>query len=74
MPLSLTLRPSCGAQGEYTYPTDTNALLHLLEQQTDLPTPVVRRFMGDVFARAKAILRGVELNDEALLAIGFFVE
>ena len=74
IPLSLTLRPSCGAQGEYTYPTDSNAVLRLLEQETDLPPAVVRRFMGDVFARARAILRGVELNDEVLQNIGFFVE
>ena len=46
IPLVLTLRPSCGAQGEYTYPTDSNALFRLLELQTDLSSPVVRRFMG----------------------------
>lgn len=74
IPLFLTLRPACGAQGEYTYPTDSNSLRRLLERETDLPPAVVRRFMGDVFARAKAILRGVELNDEVLQAIGFFVE
>jgi len=74
VPLFLTLRPSCGAPGEYTYPTDSTALLRLLERQTDLPSAVVRRFMGDVFFRARAILRGVELNDEVLQNIGFFVE
>ena len=74
IPLSLTLRPSCGVPGEYVYPTDSNTLLRLLEMGTDLPSAVLRRFMGDIFASAKARLLGVELNDEVLKVIGYFVD
>ncbi len=72
--LSLTLRPSCGAQGNYSFPTDSTHLLRLLEAGTDLPQAVLRRFMGDVYSRATAVLHGVELKDETLQSIGFFVD
>ncbi|MBB5060755.1 hypothetical protein HDF16_005491 [Granulicella aggregans] len=74
IPLSLTLRPSRGAPGEYTYSTDSSSLLRLLEARTDLSSEVIRRFMRDVFTSAKARLLGVELNDEVLQVIGFFVD
>lgn len=74
IPLSLTLRPSRGAPGEYTYLTDSFTLLRLLEGRTDLPSEVIRRFMRDIFASAKARLLGVELNDDVLQVIGFFVD
>ena len=74
VPLSLTLRPSRGAPGEYTYSTDSSALLRLLEARTDLSSEVIRRFMRDIFASAKARLLGVELNDDVLRIIGFFVD
>jgi hypothetical protein len=74
IPLSLTLRPSCGALGKYSYPTNSSSLLRMLEVGTDLPQPVLRRFMGDVYTRPSAILHGVELKDETLRSIGFFVD
>jgi hypothetical protein len=74
IPLSLTLRPSRGAPGEYTYSTDSFTLLRLLEAGTDLSSEVLRRFMRDIFASAKARLLGVELSDEVLRVIGFFVD
>ena len=74
IPLSLTLRPSRGAPGEYTYSTDSSTLLRLLEAGTDLSSEVIRRFMRDIFASTKARLLGVELNDDVLRVIGFFVD
>ena len=74
IPLSLTLRPSCGLPGEYTYPTDSATLLRLLENGTDLPAAVLRRFMLEVFSSAKARLLGVNLSDEVLERIGYFVD
>ena len=74
IPLSLTLRPSCGTPGEYTYPTDSTTLLRLLETGTDLPSAVLRRFMTDVFASPKASLLGVNLSDDTLQRIGYFVD
>ena len=72
--LSLTLRPSCGVPGEYTYSTDSTKLLRLLEGSTDLPSAVVRRFMADVYGSAKARLLGVNLSDDTLQGIGYFVD
>jgi hypothetical protein len=74
VPLSLTLRPSRGALGEYTYSTDSFTLLRLLEAGTDLSSEVLRHFMRDIFASAKARLLGVELSDDVLRVIGFFVD
>jgi hypothetical protein len=74
IPLSLTLRPSCGIPGEYVYPTDSNKLLRMLELGTDLPSAVLRRFMGDIYESPKARLLGVELNDDLLNVIGYFVD
>lgn len=74
IPLSLTLRPSCGITGEYTFATDSSTLLNLLKLETDLPSTVLTRFMRDLAACAKARLFGVELNDRVLRGIGFFVD
>ena len=72
--LSLTLRPACGILGDYTFPTDSSSLRQLLQNETDLPDAVVWRFLGDACAKAKARLPGVELSDETLQGIGFFVD
>jgi hypothetical protein len=74
LPLSLTLRPACGIQGDYTFPTDSSSLRQLLKNGTDLPDAVVWRFLGEACAKAKARLLGVELSDETLQDIGYFVD
>ncbi len=74
IPLSLTLRPSCGVPGEYSYPTDSSTLIRMLERGTDLPSAVLQRFRGDIFGSAKARLLGVELSDDVLKVIGYFVD
>lgn len=71
---SLTLRPSCGIPGEFTFPTDSNRLLQMLRAGTDLPDAVMWRFVEDACAKTKARLLGVELSDETLRGIGFFVD
>jgi len=72
--LSLTLRPACGIQGDYTFPTDSSSLHQLLKHGTDLPDAVVWRFLSEACAKAKARLLGVELSDETLQRIGYFVD
>ena len=74
LPLSLTLRPSCGIPGDYTFPTDSGSLLRLLRSATDLPDAVVWKFLEEACAKAKARLLGVELSDETLRGIGFFLD
>jgi hypothetical protein len=74
IPLSLTIRPACGLPGDYQYPTDSAALLSLLRRETDLPASVLQRFEGNLRACIGARLLGVELSDNLLTDIGYFVD
>ena len=74
IPLSLTIRPSCGVPGDYNFPTDSASLLRLLHRQTDLPSSVLRRFEGDIVSSMTARLLGVELSERVLTDIGYFVD
>ncbi len=72
--VSLTLRPACGLPGDYVYPTDSGTLLRMLDRRTDLPASVLQRFKGDLFTQPTAKLLGVELSDNILTEIGYFVD
>jgi len=74
IPLSLTLKPSCGLPGDYEYPTDSAALIRLLRAQTDLPGTVLQHFEDDIRAGYNPRLLGVELNDSTLEKIGYFID
>jgi hypothetical protein len=74
IPLSLTIKPSCGLPGDYQYQTDSSALLHLLRKQTNLPTAVLERFETNMYSSNNARLLGVELSDRVLTDIGYFVD
>lgn len=74
IPLSLTIRPACGLPGDYQYKTDSEALLELLRQQTDLPSPILQRFEKDLCAPLGARLLGVELSERVLTDIGYFID
>jgi hypothetical protein len=74
IPLSLTIRPACGLPGDYEYPTDSAALLLLLRQQTDLPASVLERFEKTLKAPLGARLLGVDLSDNVLTNIGYFID
>ena len=74
IPLSLTIRPACGLQGDYKYKTDSAALLQLLRQKTDLPSPVLQRFEQDLYAPYGARLLAVELSERVLTDIGYFID
>jgi len=74
IPLSLTIRPSCGLPGDYEYLTDSSALLNMLRHQTDLPASVLHRFEGHIYASPNARLLGVELSERLLTEIGYFID
>ena len=74
IPLTLTIRPSCGIPGDYEYATDSSSLLKLLRRETDLPAAVIMNFESKMYAAAESKLLGVELNDRALTEIGYFVD
>ncbi len=74
IPLSLTIKPSCGVAGAYSFPTDSAALLRLLRTSTDLPTMVLKRFESSMYTSPCAKLMGVDLRDSVLEDIGYFVD
>ena len=74
IPLSLTIRPSCGLPGDYEYLTNSAALLQMLRQQTDLPASVIQRFEGRMYESESARLLGVELSESLLTDIGYFID
>jgi hypothetical protein len=74
IPLSLTIRPACGLPGEYQFPTDSEALMLLLRQKTDLAATVLERFEGKLGGPVGARLLRVELSERVLTDIGYFID
>jgi len=74
IPLTLTIRPSCGIPGDYQYTTDSSSLVKMLRRETDLPAAVITNFEAKMYAAPESRLLGVELNDRALTEIGYFVD
>lgn len=72
--LSLMLKPACGLPGDYEYPTDSATLIRMLRAQTDLPGTVLQHFEDDIRAGYNPRLLGVELNDNLLEKIGYFID
>jgi hypothetical protein len=74
VPLSLTIRPSCGLPGDYQYATDSAALLRMLRKKTDLPFDTLKRFEGEIYNNPSARLLGVELSESVLTELGYFID
>ncbi len=74
IPLSLTIRPACGYPGEYQFPTDSEALMRLLRQKTDLSALALEKFESKLCAPLGARLLGVELSESTLTDIGYFID
>jgi hypothetical protein len=73
-PVSLTIKPACGLPGDYQYQTDSSELLYMLRQRTDLPQAVIQRFSASLYTNDNARLLGVELGEDVLTEIGYFVD
>jgi len=74
VPLTLTIRPSCGIPGDYCYATDSSTLLKMLRLETDLPASVIGNFESKLYGSTESRLLGVELSDRTLTDIGYFVD
>ena len=74
IPLSLTIRPSCGVPGDYQFKTTSASLMRMLHKKTDLSFDVLKRFEGEVCSYSCARLMGVEMSDETLTEIGYFID
>jgi len=74
IPLSLTIRPSCGVPGDYQFKTTSASLMRMLHRKTDLSFDTLNRFEGEMYSYPCARLSGVEMNDETLTEIGYFID
>jgi hypothetical protein len=74
IPLSLTIRPSCGVPGDYQFATDSAALMRMLQKKTDLSRDALKRFEGEMYSVPCARLMGVELSESVLTEIGYFID
>jgi hypothetical protein len=73
-PVSLTIKPACGLPGTYEYKTDSTALLAMLHRKTDLNGSVLSEFKRNLQTSSQVRLLGVDLRDQALEEIGYFVD
>ncbi len=74
-PVTVQIRPSRGGlQGEHCYTTDTYALRNMLTRRTDLSGLDIDGFMSQLRTGSGARLSGVELNDQTLREVGYFVD
>ena len=74
VPLTLTIRPSCGLPGDYHYATDSAALLRMLHKKTDLSFDTIKQFEGEIYSNPSARLLSVELSESVLTEIGYFID
>ena len=74
IPLSLTIKPTCGVEGMFEFATDSAAVLKLLRNQTDLNGAVIDRFRSELEVLNDVRLLGVAVKDEALEQVGFFID
>ena len=74
IPLSLTIRPAGGLPGDYSYSTDSSALMRMLHKGTDLSLDALKRFESQLPSRVGAQLKSVELSEALLTEIGYFVD
>jgi hypothetical protein len=73
-PNSLTMRPSHGAPGDYSYATELSSLLRLLRKEAELPLTVLDRFQRELATEKTARLASVEMNERVLTDIWYFVD
>ena len=70
----LTIRPSCGIPGDYQFKTTSASLIRMLHKKTDLSFDALRRFESEVCSYPYARLTTVEISDETLTEIGYFID
>jgi hypothetical protein len=71
--ISLTIRPSYPVPGDYSFVTTSDSLRRFL-RRTDLPSTVLERFETRLYQPRGATLSAVELSENALTEIGYFVD
>ncbi len=74
VPLTVTIKPSCGLPGDHLYPTDSASMLRMLRKTTDLSASVLDRWLLEIRTCAKSKLLGVDLDEKTLTDIGYFID
>lgn len=73
LPLAVTIENSRGIKANYQHATTAAELFHLLDKRTDLNAAVLDRFREELKFTHVAKLSDIEMSDEVLEAIGFFI-
>jgi hypothetical protein len=71
--VSLTIRPSASLPGDYSFVTNRDSLRRLL-RRTDLPSTVLEKFESGIYSPKGATLPAVELSEETLTQVGYFID
>ena len=71
--ISLTIRPSCPLPGDFSFVTTSDSLRRFL-RRTDLPSTVLEKFESRLYQPKGATLSAVELSEQSLTEIGYFVD
>jgi len=71
---SLTVRPAAGVPGDYQMHATLEQLLRLLHNKMHLATPKIERFERALSTPAGARLLDIEISDDVLTEIGYFID
>ncbi|MEA2544495.1 MAG: hypothetical protein QOH35_5861 [Acidobacteriaceae bacterium] len=70
----LTVKPACLLPGDYSYTTNSDSLLRMLRQRTDLPSTVLDKFEMGIWSPKGANLPAVEISEKTLTEMGYFLD
>ena len=73
LPVAVTIENSRGLRANYQHATTAAELLYMLDKRTDLNAAVIDRFREELKFTHAAKLSDIELSEEVLEQIGFFV-
>jgi hypothetical protein len=73
LPLFVTIETARGLRANYQHSTTAQELLDLLDKRTDLNAAVLDRFREELRFSQSAKLSDVEMSEELLETLGFFV-
>ncbi len=74
VPLVLTIKSAIGIPGQSEYRTTAPELLRMLDKRTDINSAVLDRFKQSLTQAKDARMRNVDLSEEVLTTLGFFID
>ena len=73
LPIFVTIETARGLHANYQHSTTAQELFEMLDKRTDLNAAVLDRFREDLRFSQQAKLSDVEMSEELLEKLGFFV-